>query len=769
MKMILKIAKKEWMQLFFSPIAWLLLVAFIVQTSLIFIHRYMSMVDASAYHSGYSAMTHYIFSNVNVSAMRAGTGGLWINIQDFLFLYIPLLTMGIVSREIANGSIKLMYSSPLRNSQIILGKFLALVGYAAVMMAPLLFYVLFSYATIGVFDLPWALTGLLGLFLLACTYMAIGIFVSSLTHHQAIAAVGTFLLFTFLSVVGGMWQQYDWMREFAYWLSLKGRVTTFIHGLLCSEDLIYFPLICAAFLTLTVIRLNSVRQKLSAGLTACRYVGVVAVLFAVGGLSCVPQLMCFWDTTADQHNSLLPKSQEVMKAIDEKVTITSYVNILDYLYNNDLAYPGFIMRNRKEFEGYVRFKPDMKVKTVYYYAMETPELNMRFANDFPEASEKELTLKFCMKNGIDPGILKSKEDLDPNVGLKEAGYPTVRVFRTESGKQAFYTNMYRSSIYDEPEVIATFKRLVTGAPQIGFVQGHRERRLDSKEPLEYQTVLNGKREKRALCNNGFDIREITLDQSVPEDISIVMLADPREEIPAAHEKVLEEYIARGGNLILLGEPRRRDIFNPVLRRLLGVEVTPQVVFAGDAATPQNKLKVLFQTEDIKALNMKRLVLSERMMLQAAGGIDVVEDRGFQTYVLTHTDPKVSHWTELETTDLSDEKAEYNPAAGEEERVFNTMIALSREVNGKQQKILVAGDTDLFNNENQASGCHVMHGITNWMTDGEFPLFMPRPREQNTKVSLTPDQFGVIQWAFSVVLPLLLAIGGCFLWFRRKAR
>ena len=34
----------------------------------------------------------------------------------------------------------------------------------------------------------------------------------------------------------------------------------------------------------------------------------------------------------------------------------------------------------------------------------------------------------------------------------------------------------------------------------------------------------------------------------------------------------------------------------------------------------------------------------------------------------------------------------------------------------------------------------MHGITNWMTDGEFPLFMPRPREQNTKVSLTPDQF-----------------------------
>lgn len=769
MRMILKIAKKEWMQLFFSPIAWLLLVAFIVQTSLIFISRYTSMTDASAYHDGFAEMTHYLFSNVSRSAMRTGGGGLWINVQDYLFLYIPLLTMGIVSREIANGSIKLMYSSPLRNSQIILGKFLALVGYAAVMMAPLLFYVLFSYATIGVFDLPWALTGLLGLFLLACTYMAIGIFVSSLTHHQAIAAVGTFFLFTFLSAVGGMWQQYDWMREFAYWLSLKGRVNTFINGLLCSEDLIYFPLICAVFLALTVIRLNSVRQKLSAGLTACRYAGVVVVLFVVGGLSRVLQLMCYRDMTADQRNSLLPESQEVMKAIGEEVTITSYINILDYSYNRELAYPGFIMSGQKDFEKYIRFKPDMKVNTVYYYAMETPDLNMQFANDFPEASEKELALKFCQKNGIDPRILKSKEDLDLSVNLKEEGYPTVRVFRTASGKQAFYRNMHRLYNYEEPEVMATFKRFVKDVPQIGFVQGHRERRLDSKEPLEYQIVLNGKREKRALCNNGFDIREITLERSIPEDINIVMLADPREEIPAAHEKVLEEYIARGGNLVLLGEPRRRDIFNPTLRRLLGVEVTPQVVFAGDSVTPQNCLKVLFQTENVKALNMKRLVLSGQMILHATGGIDVVEDRGFQMHVLTHTNPKVSHWTEMETMDLSNEKAEYHPAVGEEERVFNTMIALSREMNGKQQKILVAGDADLFDNENQASGCHVMHGVASWLTDGEFPLFMIRLRTQNTKVCLTPDQFGTIKWVFSTVLPLLLAIGGCFLWFRRKAR
>ncbi len=768
MRMILKIAKKELMQLFFSPIAWLLLVAFIVQTSLIFIARYTSMADASAYRSGFREITHYIFSSIDISSTRISTGGLWINIQDYLFMYIPLLTMGIVSREIANGSIKLMYSSPLCNSQIVVGKYLALVGYAAVMMMPLLFYVLFAYFTTGYFDLPWALTGLLGLFLLACTYMAIGLFVSSLTNHQAIAAIGTFMILSFLSMVGGLWQQYDFVREFTYWLSIPKRVMNFITGLLCSEDLIYFLLLCATFLMLTIIRLNSVRQKMSAGLTALRYLSVLVLLGGAASLSCVPRLMAFYDVTADQKNSLHPESQKVMEQIDESIDVTAYINILDYYYNHNLAYPGFIMKNREEFKDYIRFKPDMKIKTVYYYAMDTPDLNMNFVKDFPDLSEKELVMKFCLKNGINPKILKSKEELDSAVGLKEEGYPTTRVFSTKSGKKFFYRNM-QISRFDESGVVGTFKRFVKEAPQIGFVQGHRERRLDSKEPLEYQLVLNGKQEKLALCNQGFDVRAIMLDQPVPEDITIVVLADPREEIPAAHEKVLEEYINRGGNLIVLGEPRRRDMLNPTLRRLLGCEVTPLVVHTYDSVVPQNVLRVCFQPETARELGMKRLAFSKKMNLSIAGGIEIVEDRGFQQHVLTNTNPEEMCWTELETTNFEDEKAEFNPQTGEKSGVFNTMVALSREMNGKQQKVFLVGDADLFDNENRAAGFHVMHAVGVWLTDGEFPLFIPRPLPQVDKVSVSPGQFGIIKWVFSLVLPLLVVLAGCILWFRRKSR
>lgn len=221
-------------------------------------------------------------------------------------------------------------------------------------------------------------------------------------------------------------------------------------------------------------------------------------------------------------------------------------------------------------------------------------------------------------------------------------------------------------------------------------------------------------------------------------------------------------------MIVLGEPRRRDILNPTLRRLLGCEVTPMLVHANDSQS-QKVLPVYFQTETARELGMRRLLISKRMNLSVAGGIEIVEDRGFQQHVLTNTDPEKLCWTELETTNFEDEKAEFNPQAGEKSGVFNTMVALSREVNGKQQKIFLVGDADLFDNENSASGCHVMHAVGVWLTDGEFPLFIPRPMAPVDKVSVSPSQFGIIKWVFSLVLPLLVLLGGCILWFRRKAR
>ena len=194
MKMILKIARKELQLLFYSPVAWVLLILFVIQTAMMFSGRYEDFLRKNEFEDGRmfmsASMLVFIFP------------GLWNMVSGYLYYYIPLLTMGLVSRELSSGSIKLLYSSPLTNAQIILGKFASMVIYALVMSFILLLYVLVAGGTILNFEWGAVLTGLLGLFLLTCTYAAVGIFISSLTTYQFVAAVGTFLSLMFLSYVG---------------------------------------------------------------------------------------------------------------------------------------------------------------------------------------------------------------------------------------------------------------------------------------------------------------------------------------------------------------------------------------------------------------------------------------------------------------------------------------------------------------------------------------------------------------------------------------
>ena len=241
MKVIYKIAKRELQMLFYSPIAWLLLLCFAIQTGIIFSELFGSLVrDANEYgHAWRASKTLFAFGDQGE--------GLWIQVQSFLYFYIPLLTMGMVSKDLSSGSIKLLYSSPISSLQIILGKYLCMVFYALILMAILSIYLIIAWCTVENFEEAWILTGFLGVFLQTCTYMVIGIFMSSLTSYQIIAAVGTFLIFMLMSMVGGMRQQYDLVRDITYWLCINGRSSTFIQGMLCSEDLIYFPVVIAMF------------------------------------------------------------------------------------------------------------------------------------------------------------------------------------------------------------------------------------------------------------------------------------------------------------------------------------------------------------------------------------------------------------------------------------------------------------------------------------------------------------------------------------------
>ena len=271
MRAIYKIAKSELGTLFYSPIAWLILVIFVFQIFSCFANLLEYSVNMKTLDQVQGYQSYMLFV--------IGGFAPYMTIQSTLYLYIPLLTMGLMSREYSSGSIKLLFSSPISSLQIILGKYLSMLIYGLIMMGSVLVLVIVGYFSIKDFDFSLVLSGWLGLYLLMATYAAIGLFMSTLTSYQIVAALGTLTLISFLNFIGSLWQHIEGVREVMYWFSLKGRADEPIRGLICSEDILYFILVSGMFLGFSVLKLQFARQSCSMSVKVGKYVGLVACGF----------------------------------------------------------------------------------------------------------------------------------------------------------------------------------------------------------------------------------------------------------------------------------------------------------------------------------------------------------------------------------------------------------------------------------------------------------------------------------------------------------
>ena len=219
MKTTYRIAIAELRSLFCSPVAWLILVIFAVQVGVAFGNAFDRQVQGQALGYTLWDVTASIFT---------GWMGIFPGFLRNLYLYIPLLTMGLMSREYSSGSIKLLFSSPVTDSQIIFGKYLSVLIYNLVLILPLLVVGVFCGITITNADLGLLFTGILGIYLLICAYGAIGLFMSSITSYQVVAAMGTLAVLAALNYVGEVGQDYAFVRDVTYWLSISGRADEFI-------------------------------------------------------------------------------------------------------------------------------------------------------------------------------------------------------------------------------------------------------------------------------------------------------------------------------------------------------------------------------------------------------------------------------------------------------------------------------------------------------------------------------------------------------------
>ena len=134
------------------------------------------------------AVTGFLFRGSQSTYFETSIKGFLETGSLLLLLLAAVLTMRLLAEERKMGTLELLLTAPVRDSEIILGKFLSSLGILIVMLALTLYYpillMLFGDPDMGAIG-----TGYLGLFLLGCTSLAVGLFASSLTSNQLVAAV----------------------------------------------------------------------------------------------------------------------------------------------------------------------------------------------------------------------------------------------------------------------------------------------------------------------------------------------------------------------------------------------------------------------------------------------------------------------------------------------------------------------------------------------------------------------------------------------------
>ena len=248
------ILRNELRRYFVSPVAYLLLTMFAV----IFGFFFWNSLGYFVYVGMESQMRGQPFPmNVNEQIIRP----LLSNMSVVGLFFIPMITMRLFAEEKRSGTIELLMTSPVRDMEIILGKWLAaLVLYLCIIgISALNISILFAF---GHPDWKPILVGFLGLLLQGGCLLAIGIFISTLTKNQIIAGGTTFAVCLMLWVLDWVsaYDQSAWAKVIAY-LSVVTHFDPFSKGVIDTKDIIFYCSMIFFGLFLTARSVESLRWR----------------------------------------------------------------------------------------------------------------------------------------------------------------------------------------------------------------------------------------------------------------------------------------------------------------------------------------------------------------------------------------------------------------------------------------------------------------------------------------------------------------------------
>jgi ABC-2 type transport system permease protein len=202
----------------------------------------------------------FFFNNLFLEK-QAEIRGLF-NLAPLMFCFFaPAITMRLLAEEKHSGSLELVVTMPVRDWEIVLGKFLAAVALLAVQLALMAVFAV-TVAFLGPLDKGPAFAGFVGLLLMGASYLAIGVMASSWTRNQVVALIVAFGLCFALFLFGKVLQFVpETIRPLVAFLSTDTHFENVARGVLDSRDVIYYLSVVTVCLLVAATSLDTRRWK----------------------------------------------------------------------------------------------------------------------------------------------------------------------------------------------------------------------------------------------------------------------------------------------------------------------------------------------------------------------------------------------------------------------------------------------------------------------------------------------------------------------------
>jgi ABC-type uncharacterized transport system involved in gliding motility auxiliary subunit len=409
-----------------------------------------------------------------------------------------------------------------------------------------------------------------------------------------------------------------------------------------------------------------------------------------------------WDLTRSSRNSLSQPSIDLLKHLPGPVTVTAYATQQDPRL-------GDVRKIISDFLAlYRRAKPD-------------------------------LTLKF-----IDPA---EQPQTTRTAGIQANGEMVVEY----QGRSEHLTTL------NEQAFTSLLTRLARADKRLAFyLDGHGERKLDgiaNHDLGDFGRKLAAKGFKSASLN-------LTLAQDVPDNASLLLIANPQVDLMPGEVEKLKRYLAKGGNLLWLIDQEPLHGLQP-LAEALGLVLTPGTVVDPAAqelsAAPTIALAAVYGRHP--ATEGFNLVTA----FPFARTIGSSEGKGWQASPLIEVAPQ--GWVE---TGRLDGKPAYDKGRDIPGPV-TIALALERSVEDRNQRVIVVGNGAFLSNTYLGNGGNLDLGLNlfNWLAGDDSLITLPAKAATDTSLNLGKTSAAVIAIGFLIVLPLAFVGVGVGNWWRRR--